>query len=487
MNHILSCRGTMLSSLSQQTRLRDILQLTTTDTRLVEIRTALLASTLNRAHHALQDSLSIATYLTDLIAPCEQISLNVETAIHLEAANAMWDQGEMASSIGMLKALDNPANLKKQTIPVGRSDLLSKTGHQVSVARLEKADQIMGNYLKPALQELKGKTSGTEAGQVFHQFAVFCEQQLLDSGSLEDRERLEKLSQEKRDEISHLDKLMANSRTNKARYKKRYTEAQAWLKLDEEELQRHISNRDQFLGQSLENYLLALAASDEHDGVALRFAALWLQHAEDNIANDAVSKNLKRVPSRKLAPLMNQFTSRLQHSDAKFQQLLFALVMRICTDHPYHGMYIIHTGTKSAPRPEDDAAISRNKSTKNVAKTLEKVDKKTGTIWHAIAQTNKCFVQLALEKDEQRYKSGRKVAIKDSQAASHLNAALHKYQVPPPTLPIEIAADRDYSRIPLMSKLEPVMSIASGVSTPKIITAIASNGRKFKQLVIVAL
>jgi ataxia telangiectasia mutated family protein len=193
-SQILSCRGTTLSTLSQQPRLHKILNITPTDTRLVEVETALLSSKLNRAHNALQESLSLSTSLIDLVQPCQDLGLSIEAATHLEAANALWDQGEMASSIGMLQALDKSASFKSQTIPVGRSDLLLKIGHQVSVARLEKPDRIIENYLKPALQELGGRKNGNEAGQVFHQFAVFCDQQLQDPDSLEDLERLRKLS-----------------------------------------------------------------------------------------------------------------------------------------------------------------------------------------------------------------------------------------------------------------------------------------------------
>ncbi|TVY54281.1 Serine/threonine-protein kinase TEL1 [Lachnellula cervina] len=483
-NQILSCRGTTLSTLSQQPRLQSLLKVNQIDTSLVEVQAALLASTLNRAHNALQESLSLAMSLMGLIDPCQKASLNLEIAIRVEAANALWDQGDMTSSIGMLQDLDNPAALKRQTVTVGRSDLLSRIGHRISVARLEKPDKIIDNYLKPALKELRGKTSGSEAGQVFHQFAVFCDQQLQDQDSLEDLERLKKMSENKKDEIMQCEKLMrsATSTAERSKIRVQHGKARTWLKLDEEELQRHVSNREQFLGQSLENYLLALAASDEHDGAALRFAALWLEHAEKDIANEAVSKHLKGVPSRKLASLMNQLASRLQNSEAKFQQLLFSLVVRICTDHPYHGMYVLYAGTNSVPDSKDEAAVSRNQSTKRVANELE-ATRKAVSIWHGIKSISKSYVRLAVEKNEHRYKSGRKVAVKDSQAAGNLNAAFPKYRIPPPTMPIQISADLDYSKLPSMLKLEPVFSIASGVSTPKIITVIADNGARLKQLV----
>lgn len=484
MNHILSCRGTTLSTLSQQPRLQTLLKVNPVDTRLVEVQTALLASRLNRAHKATQESLSLATSLTDLIGPCQKISLNIDIAVQVEAANALWDQGEMASSIGILQALDDATALKKQTIPVGRSDLLSKTGYQVSVARLEKADKIIDTYLKPALKELKGKTSGIEAGQVFHQFAVFCDQQLQDPDNIEDLERLERMAASKKDEILQCDKLLKGSISTheRARIRSQQNKARVWLKLDQEELQRHVSNSEQFLGHSLENYLLALAASDEHDSAALRFAALWLEYLDKDLANEAVSKHLKHVPSRKLAALMNQLASRLQNLDSKFQQLLRTLVLRICTDHPYHGMYVIIAGNSGKPDDKDEAAVLRYNSTVNIAKQLS-TNKKAAPIWQAISQSSKYYVRLAIEEDKQLYKSGRKVNLKDSDAALRLNTAFTKYRIPPPTMPVQISADLDYSRIPLTVRLEPVFSIASGVSTPKIITVVANNGVKYKQLV----
>lgn len=454
------------------------------DTRLVEVQSALLASTINRAHNALQESLSLATSMIGLIGPCLEVGVNSEVAIHLEAANALWDQGEMASSIGMLQALDNPPLLKNQTIPVGRSNLLSKIGHQVSVARLEKADRIIERYLKPALRELKGKTSGSEPGEVFHQFAVFCDQQLQDPDGLEDLERLRKLSKNKADEVKYYNKLIteAGSSTERSRYRHDQSKAQTWLKLDEEELQRHISSREEFLRQCLENYLLALAASDEHDGNALRFSALWLEHSEEELANGAVSKHLDQVPSRKFAPLMNQLGSRLQDTNIKFQKLLFDLIMRICSEHPYHGMYQIYAGANGGNNPKDESAVSRKNATAKISSRLEKLPA-TAKIWTAVQTTNMYYCALAGEKDEQKYRTGRKISLKDSPAARSLHASFNKYHVPPPTMQIELSPDLDYSKVPYMVRLEPQIAIASGVSLPKIITAIGSNGAKFKQLV----
>lgn len=462
-----------------------MLAIASTDAALVEVETALMSSTLNRAHGALQESLSLATYLIDLIQPCRNVGLRIEAATQLEAANALWDQGEVISAIGMLRALDESTSLKQQSIPVGRSDLLAKIGHRVSEARLEKPDQIIEKYLKPALEELRGKNDGGEAGQVFHQFAVFCDQQLQDPNNIEDLERLRKLSQMKESEVSELAKMLRNATSSmeKAKYKGYYAKAKQWLALDEQELKRHSASRDEFLRQSLENYLLALSASDDHDNNALRFTALWLEHSDIKLANEAVSKQIERVPSRKFASLMNQLTSRLLDTSLDFQQLLFSLVLRICTEHPFHGMYQIYAATSSRPNSKDEAAVSRFKATTKLGSQFSNTSQ-SSQIWGSINATNKAYCQLAGEKNDQKYKAGRKVSLKESPAGSRFNSILPKYPIPPPTMDITVSPDLDYSKVPVMVRLESSMSIASGVSAPKIITAIASNGARYKQLVI---
>ena len=97
--------------------------------------------------------------------------------------------------------------------------------------------------------------------------------------------------------------------------------------------------------------------------------------------------------------------------------------------------------------------------------------------------TNRYYCQLANEKDDQKYKAGRRIKMKDSQAATKLSHAIAKYPIPSPTLQIKVAADMDYSKVPVIVRFDQEMTIASGVSAPKILTTIANNGEQFKQLV----
>ncbi|KAF0322905.1 ataxia telangiectasia mutated [Colletotrichum asianum] len=482
-SHMLSCRETTLSLMSQQPKLRNT-SLSTAEARQIEIRSKLMSSGIYRFHQATQESLNVSTSLTSLIVPCENLGLKVDAAVKIEAANSLWDHGEMIHSIRMLQGIDNDSSLKKQTIPVSRSDLLSKIGHQVSVARLEKPHHIQKNYLEPALKELKGKSEGQQAGRVYHQFAMFCDEQLQNQDGLEDLARLQSLRQGKSDEVAQLQSLIASTRDSqlKTRYQSHLNRAKQWLSLDEQELRRVETTRSEFVRLSLENYLLSLIASDEYNNDALRFTALWLERSNEDATNEAVQKHLGTVPTRKFATLMNQLSSRLQNESNPFQKLLTTLVYNICVDHPYHGMYQIWSGSKVKPRKEDHVAQLRIRAAEKLAGLLQS-NQAVAAIWQAIDRTSSYYHRLAVDRDNSKFKAGHKIALKEIHSAQSLVNALIKYHIPPPTMQLEVAADKDYSNVPTIASLDPQMSIASGVSAPKIITAIGTDGQKYRQLV----
>ncbi|KAI9167447.1 Serine/threonine-protein kinase TEL1 [Paramyrothecium foliicola] len=483
-SHILSCRNTTMSMLGQHARLLKNSRISVSNIKMLEIRSMLMASGVYRYHKATQESLNIATTLNDLIKPCEDMNLHVDAAIKIETASSLWDHGEMATSIRMLQSIDREASLKTQTIPISKSDLLSKIAQRVSLARLEKPQDIQKHYLEPALKELRGTSDGKDAGMVFHQFATFCDEQLQDPDGLEDLTRLQNLRQAKSEEVAGLKSLVSSTKDTqmRSRYSHVLSKEKQWLDLDEQELRRVEQTRSEFVRLSLENYLLSLIASDEHNNDALRFTALWLERSSEDTTNKAVMRHIGQVPTRKFAGLMNQLTSRLQNQDNQFQKLLFDLVLNICLDHPYHGMYQIWSGTKAKAQQKDEVALSRVRATDKVAHRLAGT-KSVAEIWTSIDKASKYYHGLAMDRNSNKYKSGAKIPLKESSAGHNLVNCLAKYRVPPPTMHIEISAIKDYSDVPITTKLEPTMTIASGVSAPKIITAVATNGKKYKQLV----
>ena len=359
----------------------------------------------------------------------------------------------------------------------------------MSEARLEQPDEIINHYLAPAIRELHGVSEGEEAGKVHHQFAAFCDQQLQNPDTLEDYHRMEKLREQKEAEVHDLDRMIKNAasqskeRANLTVYRNK---AKKWLELDDREYQRLHDSRQAFLRQSLENYLLCLKACDTFDQDALRFSALWLENWNSDIANTAVARHISKVGSRKFATLMNQWSSRLLDSTDEFQKLLLALVVRICIEHPWHGMYQIFAASKS--KGKDEIALSRSAAAGKAISSL-KESKQAAAIWLTVHNTSISFHRFASEKlDDSKGKPGARIALRaigpglklEQEISSH---GSYKAKVPPPTMSIALRADCDYSKIAMIAKWQPDFAVASGISMPKIATAIGTDGLKYKQLV----
>lgn len=498
---IISCRETLFGSLSKQPKLRDLLKISARDARSLESQLLLASSHMSRAHGAIQNALSTVTYLTELVEPCKEVGVDISAAVRLASANVLWDQGEMTASIRILQDLQEGLDSNVQLIEVSRPEVLAKLvsietvwhghlhrltelqGHQMSEARLEKPDEIINHYLRPAIKELRGESEGDEAGMVFHEFASFCDKQLQNADGLEDFQRIRKLRDRKEAEVSDLDKMLKSTSSQAkehANLKNYRAKAKQWFDIDDREFQRLHESRQTFLRQSLENYLLCLKACDKYENDALRFSALWLENYESDIANEAVSRHVGQVGSRKFAALMNQWSSRLLDKPGQFQSLLSSLVLRICLDHPYHGMYQIFTGFKT--KGKDDAALKRHTAASNIVQELKA--SKTQSTWLALHNTSIIFVRFATERlDDPAVKPGSKVALRKSMSGQRIEQDIQKARVPPPTMRIELRPDCDYRDVPVIARFESQFTVASGISMPKIITAIGTDGLKYKQLV----
>lgn len=345
----------------------------------------------------------------------------------------------------------------------------------------------MNAYLIPAIQELKGQEAGPVAGQVFHQFASFCDEQMRNPDAIEDYHRAEKIKTRRKIDMEALaaDVRATKSQTLARSKKSDLQKYQRWLKLETLEFERLRKQREAFMTQSLENYLLSLSASDEYDNDALRFFAIWLEYADSALANAAVKKHLSKVPSAKLARLMNQLSSRLQAEQTDFQRLLGDLVYRITREHPHHGMHHITAGTHH-PETDDLASISRHNAAKSIAFRLKSdKDRRTVQLWSCISWANEKYHDLARYTNEELGKAGKEVRLDSIKVSKTIMEKVPTLKLPPPTYPIAVRADMNYDDVPVITSFRPRMRVAGGLSAPKIITTTCSNGQSFKQLVSV--
>ncbi|PGH11261.1 hypothetical protein AJ79_04996 [Helicocarpus griseus UAMH5409] len=478
---ILSSHEALFSLINRKPQLRSMLSLNSRDAQLLEVKAIRASLRISREHDEHQASLKSAISLSKLVKPCADLGVFIDAAASFDLANVLWDQGEMTTSIQMLQQLNEQNDLQKQSIPVSKAEVLASLGHHIAEARLQKPDSIIQEYLIPAIKELKGASEGEEAGRVFHEFAAFCDQQLQNPDGLEDFRRIEQIRYRKEKEVMDLDQMMKTA-GGKERDQLRHhrTKAKQWFELDDNEYQRLKKSRISFLRQCLENYLLSLRASDTFKNNVLRFCALWLDNSDSEAANAAVAKYIDTVPSRKFASLMNQLSSRLLDVEDGFQPLLSQLIFRICVEHPYHGMYQMFSSSKSKGG-KDPTSNSRYRAANNLVDRL-KSDPKVQNTWITLHNANISYVRFAMDKLDDGLRSGSKVALRKSITGQRLEQDIRRQHIPPPTMRIDLRIDCDYSRVPRVEKYMPEFTVASGVSAPKIVTAIGSDGLKYKQL-----
>lgn len=334
------------------------------------------------------------------------------------------------------------------------------------------------------MKELKGSSEGEEAGRVFHAFAMFCDQQLQNPDGLEDFKRVEQIRNRKQRELLSLEKMMTSTQGRSREHLKIHRlKAKQWFDLDDREYQRLQRSREAFLQKCLENYLLSLKESDTFNNDVLRFCALWLDNSDSSIANNAVSQHLLQVPSRKFAPLMNQLTSRILDLNNDFQQQLQALLKCICVQHPYHALHQIFASSKSKSAGDPVATSRHAAATKLMNGMRYSTDKALSSTFVALHNANVNYVRFAAERVDGNLKTGARVLLRKTEYGERMEQDAATSRIPPATMKIDIRENCDYSDVPTLVRYNHEFTIASGVSAPKVVTGIATNGQRYKQLV----
>lgn len=478
---ILSNRQTFFSVMSRNDALLQTMHIGLKQSRALEMESLLALSKFARDQGVLQEALSAATHCSHVAEQCKDIGVSMTAAAKLETAKVLWAASEAAASVRMLRELADTPKTEAEMVPVGHPGLLAQLAHQLAEARLESAEEVLGSYLKPAIKSLGGRNKGAEAGNVFYEFATFCDQQLQNPGNLEDFTRMAQLRQKRAQEIKDLQELIGSAKKSgqdKFSLEKSLMKAKQWFGIDNAEYLRLKASRDTFVQQSLQNYLLALHASNSHDICALRLFALWLENAEAENADAIIERYLPNVPSWKFVVLLNQLMSRLENNDTRFQTSLKALLRRICAEHPYHSLHHLFAASRR-PGSKDGAANSRFEAATKIRATLSK-EAKFNDLMSRVFKANRDYDSFA--RCETPHTRSDKIALSEFAIGDQLASTIPTLRVPPVTIGLPLQADGDYSGAPVIVKVHSAVSLMAGASRPKTLTVTAADGKGYKQL-----
>lgn len=332
------------------------------------------------------------------------------------------------------------------------------------------------------MQGLKGVYQGRKAGEVLHEFAAFCDRELHNQDLIEEYQRIAEAKEKRKREVDAYATAVNSVKTKaeKERLMKESKIAQRWFKLDTEEHGRVIKARENLIQQCIQNYVRSLAAWDGYDSDVLRLFSIWLEFSEYESTNSIIEQHGDSIPSTKFAVLMSQLTSLLQENGSSFSNNLKRLITRICMEHPHQSLHHIFA-TLNNDLARDAPSLSRKKATQLIANNM-RLDPKARDLWNRYFQADTMYHNLAIYTDRNKITTGKDFALDKLPPSATMVSKIQSLKVPPATMEVPLRADRDYTSVPHTVGFKPRMTIASGISAPKILTAIASNGRQFKQL-----
>ncbi|CAG80568.1 YALI0D03888p [Yarrowia lipolytica CLIB122] len=414
-----------------------------------------------------QISKNCAVSLQELSRTASHISGNV---CAISIASCLWSEAAVSRTtpVEMLKRMLGSIN-------PGQSPVLASQFCQATVlltdwssqARMMSPEKIHRLYIAGASEYMALIPAGNPKTRMFHVFAKFCETQLHSQNydeqihnAVMDIERLE-------GELANLSRIsMTREIKHAQRISRKSLDRAKESKLNYERL------KAMFLDSAVQFYLLSCAVRDSeyHEDVT-RLISLWFGNSHVNFVNERM-QDYALIPSFKLAPLINQLSSKLSYEPNNyFQTLLLDLVSATCKAHPFHCLYQISSLMRTDASPQTERRIQAAVKVWNTVKTQEKTICRAMEIF-----TDKC-VELA---NAEWPGKGQKASINQFPNGSWWQNGLRKLNIPPPTAQIPLSLD--YTDIPSMNKVLAQVIKAGGISHPKIMDFQLSDGSVSKAL-----
>lgn len=119
-------RQATFGSLAKQLHLQAATHTNISVARFMEAQSLVGVCKMARSHKVLQQALSAATQLSNVVQSCASAGNNVEAMATLQAANVLWEEGQGVVAVRMLQSLGKNDSTATQSIPVGKAKILAK-------------------------------------------------------------------------------------------------------------------------------------------------------------------------------------------------------------------------------------------------------------------------------------------------------------------------------------------------------------------------
>ncbi|KAH3666684.1 hypothetical protein WICMUC_005501 [Wickerhamomyces mucosus] len=413
------------------------------------------------------------------------LRLAISKLTNFDSACMLWEKGETVIPIAML--LDN---IKRKV--VYNNELFSSElyelpesvlyGHLVkwsSESRQKKSEDIMTEYVGPALNGIENIHFSKDKSTVYHMIGYFCYKQMKKSSLKDEIDTLKlqlKLKTQEAETLKVTIKSKDVSKSELSELKKDLSRIIVHINMDHDRYQLLIKNREFGLKKAIHCFLRAIATDDNYDDEDIdKFFALWFQFSDEAFVNEDIRRELSNIPTHKFIPWMAQLSSRLNDDCNDFQKVLQALVVSISRRHPFHCLYHIMNLISYSHYESDDATNSRVTAAKLILSNLNKPSKSFSTsILHSIRALCSNIMALATEKGS----PGQKFMLQNLEIGRFWIDTLPSLELPLPTINnAPISLDCNYKSLPRILQIDPTVVVAdSGISKPKIMKITLTDG-----------
>jgi hypothetical protein len=267
------------------------------------------------------------------------------------------------------------------------------------------------------------------------------------------------------------------------------------IALDDNEKQQYKDNLNSYLLSAIKSICVVLKVSSHPDlEFVLQLTNLWLSNCDKEEVNKLLLEEFEFVPSFKFVPVIYQLFSRLGDTSntSVFQETLGKLLVRICRDHPHHSLltlFALANATKvDLTGMKSNLSQGRCSAAERMIDKLKSLDGIASEVF-ATESLLGAYITLAMTSTDHLQKANKtkRIGFKELTGDSQrFDRSVSGQAVKPAviTRSAAINVDCNYKDIVRVASFASTFSITdSGISRPKIVECLGSDGCWYKQLV----
>ncbi|XP_050307938.1 serine-protein kinase ATM isoform X2 [Anthonomus grandis grandis] len=263
---------------------------------------------------------------------------------------------------------------------------------------------------------------------------------------------------------------------------------QKQIRIDENEVNITLKDKDLVLLQAVKYYIKNLSTSDLNNIKIFRVMALFLDNRDNKNLLDYLKSMVQGIPTYKYITMLPQLIPHISTSFHDiFGQQINQIIEKCAVDHPHHTLPLLLAlvnANKDREYTNPKAKISQNERSTIALSLIKKLKNRNGlnVLIDKMLRVAEALIELAYFVDTSHSGNSRKTEFN---IPSKLK--IHKIKdysdILVPTISLPVSKTNDYNHIIGISKFSNKYKTVGGINAPKRIECLCTNGKSHYQLV----